>query len=40
MTRSSDPHTHRSDDFPLRGEDGKYVADVILDFDYWAAIPI
>ena len=28
------------DSFPLRGEDGKYAADVILDFDYWAAIPI
>jgi len=26
-------------DFPLRGEDGKYGADVLLDFDYWAAIP-
>lgn len=26
-------------DFPLRGEDGKYDPDVLLDFDYWAAIP-
>lgn len=25
--------------FPLRGEDGKYAPDVLLDFDYWAAIP-
>ncbi len=27
-------------DFPLKGEDGKYLSDVLLDFDYWAAIPI
>lgn len=27
-------------DLPLRGEDGKYHPDVLLDFDYWAAIPI
>jgi len=26
-------------DFPLRREDGKYDPDVLLDFDYWAAIP-
>jgi 2-methylfumaryl-CoA hydratase len=26
-------------DFPRLGEDGKHLADVILDFDYWAAIP-
>ncbi len=26
-------------DFPLRGEDGKYLPEVLLDFDYWAAIP-
>ncbi|MEL7529526.1 MAG: MaoC family dehydratase [Pseudomonadota bacterium] len=25
-------------DFPLKGEDGKYM-DVILDFDYWALMP-
>ncbi len=25
-------------DFPLRGEDGKYAPEVLLDFDYWAAI--
>ncbi len=26
-------------DFPLKGEDGKYLPSVLLDFDYWAAIP-
>ena len=26
-------------DFPLKGEDGKYLPEVLLDFDYWAAIP-
>jgi len=26
-------------DFALRGEDGKYAPGVLLDFDYWAAIP-
>jgi 2-methylfumaryl-CoA hydratase len=26
-------------DFPLRGGDGKYDPDILLDFDYWAAIP-
>ncbi|MGB3625604.1 MAG: MaoC family dehydratase [Henriciella sp.] len=31
---------HPCSDFPLRGEDGKYDPDVLLDFDYWAAIPI
>ncbi|MEM1150392.1 MAG: MaoC family dehydratase [Pseudomonadota bacterium] len=25
--------------FPLKGEDGKYLPGVLLDFDYWAAIP-
>jgi 2-methylfumaryl-CoA hydratase len=25
--------------FPLKGEDGKYDPSVLLDFDYWAAIP-
>ena len=30
---------HPAGDFPLRGEDGKYRPDVLLDFDYWAAIP-
>lgn len=25
--------------FPLRGEDGRYRPEVLLDFDYWAAIP-
>ncbi|WP_370234224.1 MULTISPECIES: MaoC family dehydratase [Henriciella] len=31
---------HPCSDFPLRGKDGKYHPDVLLDFDYWAAIPI
>ncbi|WP_420334477.1 MaoC family dehydratase [Roseibium sp.] len=26
-------------DFPLKSEDGKYLDDVILDFDYWALMP-
>ena len=26
-------------DFPYKDADGKYLPDVILDFDYWAAIP-
>jgi 2-methylfumaryl-CoA hydratase len=26
-------------DFPLKDADGKHLPDVILDFDYWAAIP-
>ncbi len=26
--------------FPYKDEDGKYLSNVILDFDYWAAIPI
>ena len=26
-------------EFPLRGEDGKYAEDVVLDFDYWALMP-
>lgn len=26
-------------DFPLKGEDGKYLEDVILDFDYWTLMP-
>lgn len=30
---------HPCSDFPLKGEDGKYHPDVLLDFDYWAAIP-
>ncbi|MEM7660924.1 MAG: MaoC family dehydratase [Pseudomonadota bacterium] len=30
---------HPCGDYPLRGEDGKYHPDVLLDFDYWAAIP-
>ncbi|MEM9667955.1 MAG: MaoC family dehydratase [Pseudomonadota bacterium] len=31
---------HPCSDFPLRGDDGKYMPDILLDFDYWAAIPI
>ena len=31
---------HSCEDFPLRGEDGKYLPQVLLDFDYWAAIPM
>ena len=27
------------EDFPLRDKDGAYVPEVLLDFDYWAAIP-
>lgn len=30
---------HPCSAFPLRGEDGKYTPGVLLDFDYWAAIP-
>jgi len=30
---------HPCANFPLKGEDGKYLPDVLLDFDYWAAIP-
>ena len=26
-------------DHPYKGEDGKYLPNVLLDFDYWAAIP-
>ena len=26
-------------DFPDKDEDGKYPPEVILDFDYWAAVP-
>ena len=26
-------------DFPLRSDDGKYDPDILLDLDYWAAIP-
>lgn len=26
-------------DFPFKDEDGKYLPNVLLDFDYWAAIP-
>jgi 2-methylfumaryl-CoA hydratase len=26
-------------DFPYKDAEGKHLSDVILDFDYWAAIP-
>jgi len=26
-------------DFPFKNEAGEYDANVVLDFDYWAAIP-
>ena len=26
--------------FALKGEDGKYLSDVLLDFDYWALMPL
>lgn len=31
--------TKGGDPFTLEGEDGKYLPDVLLDFDYWALIP-
>ena len=30
---------HPCADFPLRDEAGKYLPHVLLDFDYWAAVP-
>lgn len=30
---------HQASDFPLKGEDGKYQSDVLLDFDYTVLIP-
>jgi 2-methylfumaryl-CoA hydratase len=30
---------HPCADFPLKGDDGRYRADVLLDFDYWALVP-
>ena len=32
--------TKGGDAFTLRGEDGKYVPNVLLDLDYWALIPV
>ena len=29
----------RDESMTLRGEDGKYASDVLLDLDYWALIP-
>jgi len=26
-------------DFPLKDQAGKYLPDVVLDFDYWALMP-
>jgi len=31
--------TKGGEPFKLKGEDGKYLADVLLDLDYWALIP-
>ena len=31
---------HGAEPFALRGEDGKYLPDVLLDLDYWALIPL
>ncbi len=28
------------DSFPLKGDDGRYLPGVLLDFDYWAAMPM
>ncbi|MEM7441299.1 MAG: hypothetical protein AAF393_17030, partial [Pseudomonadota bacterium] len=28
-----------SAEFPLKGDDGKYLPDVLLDLDYWALMP-
>ena len=30
---------HPCHDFPLKGEDGRYRGEVLLDFDYWALMP-
>ncbi|PIE16537.1 MAG: hypothetical protein CSA68_02385 [Rhodobacterales bacterium] len=30
----------KGDAFELRGEDGKYLPDVLLDMDYWAVMPV
>jgi len=31
--------TKGGEPFKLKGEDGKYLPDVLLDLDYWALIP-
>ncbi|MGB3317160.1 MAG: MaoC family dehydratase [Albidovulum sp.] len=31
---------HGAPDFALKGEDGKYLPDVLLDLDYWALMPM
>ena len=28
------------DPFALRGDDGRYLPDVLLDLDYWALMPV
>jgi len=30
---------HPCADFPLKGDDGRYRGEVLLDFDYWALVP-
>ncbi len=31
---------HGAPEFALRGEDGKYLPEVMLDLDYWALMPV
>lgn len=31
---------HGAAEFPLKGEDGKYLPEVMLDLDYWALMPV
>lgn len=31
---------HRAGEFALKGEDGKYLPEVLLDLDYWALMPV
>jgi len=31
---------HGAPEFALKGEDGKYHPDVLLDLDYWALMPL
>ncbi len=30
---------HPADDFPYKSDDGKYLPQVVLDFDYWVSMP-
>ncbi|MGB3147346.1 MAG: MaoC family dehydratase [Paracoccaceae bacterium] len=32
--------TKANGDFPLKGDDGKYLPQVLLDLDYWALVPL